>query len=68
MAATIRGWQRFAAAQEWLDRHAAMPVAVPAGVDNTLARAQTARAAPREPAEQERLFQEFLKWSQKKNQ
>src|SRR5215470_12508921 len=63
MAATIRGWQRFPAAQEWLDRNAAKPapVAVPAGIDSTLARAQSARSAA-DPAEQERLFQEFLKW------
>src|SRR6516164_10752688 len=64
MAGTIRGWQRFAAAQEWIDRNAAKPAAAPAGVDSTLARAQAARAAPRDPAEQERLFQEFLKWRQ----
>jgi len=68
IAATIRGWQRFAAAQEWLDRNAAKPAAAPAGVDSTLARAEAERATPRDPAEQERLFQEFLKWSQKKNQ
>jgi len=65
MAGTIRGWQRFAAAQEWLDRNAAKLAAVPTAIDSTLARAQAARAAPRDPAEQERLFQEFLKWSQK---
>jgi TRAP-type uncharacterized transport system substrate-binding protein len=68
MAATIRGWQRFAAAQEWLDRNAAKPAPVPANVDATLARAQAARAAPRDPAEQERLFQEFLQWSQRQKQ
>jgi uncharacterized protein len=65
MAGTIRGWQRFAAAQEWLDRNAAKPAPVPAAVDSTVARAQAARSAPRDPAEQERLFQEFLKWSQR---
>jgi len=64
MAATIRGWQRFAAAQEWLDRNAAKPAVTPAGGEGTLARAPAARAASRDPAEQERLFQEFLKWSQ----
>jgi TRAP-type uncharacterized transport system substrate-binding protein len=65
MAGTIRGWQRFAAAQEWLDRNAAKPAPVAAGIDPTLARAQAARSAPPDPAEQERLFQEFLKWSQR---
>src|SRR5262245_58115479 len=65
MAGTIRGWQRFAAAQEWLDHNAATPAPVAAGIDPTLARAQAARSAPPDPAEQERLFQEFLKWSQR---
>src|SRR5262245_60341481 len=46
IAATIRGWQRFAAAQEWLDRNAAKPAATPAGVDSTLARAEAERATP----------------------
>ena len=64
MAATIRGWQRFAAAQEWLDRNAAKPAVTPAGGEGALARAPAAHAASRDPAEQERLFQEFLKWSQ----
>jgi TRAP-type uncharacterized transport system substrate-binding protein len=63
MGGTIRGWQRFAAAQEWLDRNVAKPA--PADIDSPLARAQAARSAPRDPAEQERLFQEFLKWSQR---
>ena len=63
MAGTIRGWQRFAAAQEWIDRNAAKPA--PASIDSTLARAQAAGSASRDPAEQERLFQEFLKWSQR---
>src|SRR5262245_55233540 len=64
MSATIRGWQRFAAAQEWLDRNAAKPA--PAATESTMARAQPpARPAAPDPAEQERLFQEFLKWSQR---
>jgi TRAP transporter TAXI family solute receptor len=65
MAGTIRGWQRFAAAQEWLDRNGAKPA--PAGVESTLAQAKPARATTRDPAEQERLFQEFLR-SRKKDQ
>jgi hypothetical protein len=67
MAATIRGWERFAAAQEWLDRNAAKPAPVSAGIDSTLARVQAARSAT-DPAEQERLFQEFLKWTQRQKQ
>jgi len=68
MAANIKGWQRFPAAQQWLDRKAAEEVAKapPSGIDATLARAQAGRAAPGNPAEQERLFREFLEWSRQK--
>jgi hypothetical protein len=34
-----------------------------APVDQGLARQQAARAAPDNPAEQERLFNQFLEWS-----
>jgi TRAP transporter TAXI family solute receptor len=62
MAAAINGWQRFPAAQDWLDRNT-KPGTLTGGIDSALARTQAARAAPGNPAEQERLFQEFLKWS-----
>jgi TRAP-type uncharacterized transport system substrate-binding protein len=66
--ATIRGWQRFAAAQQWLDRQAAEAAAKapPQSVDPTQARASAAKAAPHDEAEQERLFKEFLEWSRKR--
>jgi uncharacterized protein len=64
VAANIRGWQRFPAAQEWLDRQAALAKAAPPPtIDPALARAQAARAAPSDEAEQERLFKEFLEWT-----
>jgi TRAP transporter TAXI family solute receptor len=66
IGASIRGWQRFPAAQQWLDRQAAKAAARgewPAAVDVAQARAQAARAAPQDPAKQERLFREFLEWS-----
>jgi TRAP transporter TAXI family solute receptor len=75
MAAGVRGWQRFPAAQQWLDRQAAeakakakakAKTAVPSGIDVTQARAQAAKAAPHDAAEQERLFKEFLEWSSKR--
>jgi TRAP-type uncharacterized transport system substrate-binding protein len=62
IGATIRGWQRFPAAQQWLDRQAAEAKRAPQ-VDPALARAQAARAAGGDPAEQERLFKEFMEWS-----
>jgi TRAP-type uncharacterized transport system substrate-binding protein len=58
LAGTIPGWTRFPPAQEMLDRIAARPK-----IDPALARAQAARAAPNNPAEQERLFKQFLEWS-----
>jgi TRAP transporter TAXI family solute receptor len=68
LAATWKGWKRFPAAQEWLDRQARVAAANPSAdvatkVDTSLARTQAARAAPNDPAEQERLFQQFLEWS-----
>ena len=67
IAASIKGWQRFPAAQEWLDRQAAEAAlkakADASGVDVTHARAQAAKAAPDDAAEQERLFKEFIEWS-----
>jgi hypothetical protein len=32
-------------------------------VDPTIARTQAAKAAPNDPAEQERLFQQFMEWA-----
>lgn len=62
LAGTVPGWTRFAKAQELVDRATQRPAAA-GGVDPVLARAQAARAAPNNTAEQERLFQQFLEWS-----
>jgi TRAP-type uncharacterized transport system substrate-binding protein len=62
LAGTIPGWTRFPAAQEILDKMAKRPK-----IDPTLARAQAARVTPDNPAEQERLFQQFLEWSRKQS-
>jgi TRAP transporter TAXI family solute receptor len=58
----LKGWRRFPAAEEWLQRQAS---AGPAGVDPALARAQAAKAAPNDPDEQQRLFQQFMEWAKK---
>jgi len=65
LAGGVKGWKRFPAAQEWLDKNVGQTASTPArvAVDPTAARAQAARAAPGNPAEQERLFQQFLEWS-----
>jgi uncharacterized protein len=66
MEATLRGWRRFPAAEEWLAKNAEKPVAVapaPVAIDPSIVRAQAAKAAPNNPAEQERLFQQFMEWA-----
>jgi TRAP-type uncharacterized transport system substrate-binding protein len=63
LSATVRGWQRFLAAKQWLDRQGAEPTAT--SQDLARVRAQAARAAPNNPADQERLFKEFLEWSRR---
>lgn len=62
LAANLKGWQRFAAAEDWLNKVASQPAQVGTRVDATLARQQAARIAPDNAAEQERLFQQFLRW------
>jgi uncharacterized protein len=69
-AASLRGWQRFPAAQQWLDRDAAKAAnaAPPSGIDVKHARSQAAKAAPNDAIEQERLFKEFMEWSRRPKQ
>jgi TRAP-type uncharacterized transport system substrate-binding protein len=59
LSASVSGWQRFPAAKQWLDRQAVEPAAQVRARDA----AKAAKAAPRDPAAQERLFKEFLEWS-----
>jgi TRAP-type uncharacterized transport system substrate-binding protein len=64
LAGQVPGWQRFRPLQERLDK---MATAAPARrtVDPVLAREQAARVAPNDRAAQDRLFKEFLEWSNK---
>lgn len=62
LAANVPGWQRFKPLQDKLDKVAATP-----RVDATQLRAQATRAAPNNPAEQERLFKQFLEWNRKQS-
>jgi TRAP transporter TAXI family solute receptor len=63
---SLKGWRRFPAAEEWLERNESGPAARPAaGVDAAVARAQAARAAPNDPAEQQRLVEQFMEWAKK---
>jgi TRAP-type uncharacterized transport system substrate-binding protein len=63
IAGTIPGWQRFPPAQELIDKAHATATA---SIDTSLARTQAARAAPLDPAEQDRLFRQFLEWSKQR--
>ena len=62
LSATLRGWKRFPAAEEWLAR-APQRTAIAVTIDPTVVRTQAAKAAPNNPGEQERLFQQFMEWS-----
>lgn len=68
-AANLQGWNRFPAAQEWLDRQqAAQATAVEAGFADFMRRRRAEGAQVgdlSDPEEKERLFREFLEWSQK---
>lgn len=60
LTANLRGWRRFAGAQDWLDRAS---TSATGGVNPTPARPQDARAAQKDPATQEKLFRQFLEWN-----
>jgi len=67
--AQVKGWNRFPAAQEWIAKHSekqtstASATVAPPTIDPAVIRAQAAKAAPNNLAEQERLFNEFMTWS-----
>jgi len=64
LAATLKGWKRFPAADEWLAKNSAKQAsAQPVAIDPAIVRAQAAKTAPNDPAEQERLFQQFMEWA-----
>jgi len=68
LAANVPGWKRFQPMQDKIDKIAKAPAAAPARpkIDHALARAQAARAAPDNPQEQERLFQQFIEWTKQR--
>jgi TRAP-type uncharacterized transport system substrate-binding protein len=63
LAAKVPGWQRFKPLQDHLDKVAAGG----RSADVVQLRAQTNRAVPNDPDEQERLFQRFLDWNKKQS-
>jgi uncharacterized protein len=64
LGATLRGWKRFPAAEEWLARAPQRSTTTTSlAIDPSVVRTQAAKAAPNDPGEQERLFQQFMEWS-----
>jgi hypothetical protein len=59
--ATVSGWTRFKAAQEWLDRNMPLPpgAAAASGAAPAVS-APAAALAPQEPRDP--LYREFLEW------
>ena len=84
LSAAVPGWQRFRPLSDRLERaERERPKAAPAAAATAggataqlptpsaaeeAARRQAARAAPGDPAEQERLFKEFLEWRRRQQQ
>jgi TRAP-type uncharacterized transport system substrate-binding protein len=75
LAGTVPGWQRFGPMEAKLKQitsaikqptGAAPTAPARAKIDHALARAQAARAAPNDPREQERLFQQFIEWTKQR--
>lgn len=68
LAAKVPGWTRFEPMQDKLDKivRASPPAPARPKIDHALARAQAARAAPDDPQEQERLFQQFIQWTKQR--
>jgi TRAP transporter TAXI family solute receptor len=64
-AATVPGWTRFPAAEEWLQRNNATAHAASQReqFERFLEMRPQASSKPISPSDRERLFQEFLKWS-----
>ncbi len=65
LAATVPGWKRFPAAEEWLQRNnvTAEAASQRAQFERFLETRPQAENKAISPAERERLFQEYLKWS-----
>jgi hypothetical protein len=61
--ATVSGWTRFKAAQEWLDRNMPLPAGTAVSAASGAAPAPAPVAAPAAaPAPQDPLYREFLEW------
>ena len=64
LAAKVPGWERFKPLQERLDKAVAVATR---NVEPAQLRAPPVSAGPHDPAEQERLFRQFLEWNKKQS-
>ena len=61
--ATVSGWTRFKAAQEWLDRNMPLPAGAAVSAASGAAPAPAPIAAPAlAPQDRDPLYREFLEW------
>jgi hypothetical protein len=60
--ATVSGWTRFKAAQEWLDRNMPLPPGTAAASGAAPAPVVAAPAAALAPEQRDPLYREFLEW------
>jgi TRAP transporter TAXI family solute receptor len=70
LAAQVPGWTRYWVAEEKLksiQTRVVQPAPQQSVVNEQLARQQATRAAPGNPEQQERLFQQFLDWTKQQN-
>jgi hypothetical protein len=61
VAAQVKGWTRFKAAQDWLDRRAKQESAVKTDLRETF-NSYLKQGGPNAAGNKEKLFEEFLKW------
>jgi hypothetical protein len=67
IAAEVRGWTRFKAAQDWLDRRAKHEAEVKRDLRETFS-TYLKKSGPNATANKEKLFQDFLKWQKEEKQ
>jgi hypothetical protein len=61
--ATVSGWTRFKAAEEWLDRNMPLPAgAAVSAASGAAPPAATAPATALAPQDRDPLYREFLEW------
>ena len=61
IAAEVRGWTRFKAAQDWLDRRTKQEAEVKKDLRETFS-SYLKKSGPNASANKEKLFEDFLKW------